>query len=227
MSKFVSKKETVVFEGIELKGGDGFCEKIDIHIHFELQVDNQYVNSRRWQAAGNIYHKGKSVGIFRYWLNVKNGRIQPTAYTPLWMPDLKGDGVHGINGLWTGWKKPLIDPQTGEFDQLAQAIWYAVKHYGKKLNAAKQQQKPKTEPVAEPFFLKPVCDWTEENFVSIGVTNRGYLNKILKACEESKPQNLKSLMALKCGFGQKTYEKAVEILKGMGCEREDIANNLF
>ena len=207
-------KDAVVFNDVELKGDDGFCEKIDIHIWFERHIGNQYVGGRRWQAAGNIYHNGKSVGIFRYWLNVQNGCIQPTKYTPLWMPDLKGNG---INGAWIEYKKPLIDPWTGEFDQLAQAIWFAVKHYSEKLDADKVA---KTELAEQPFFMKPVCDWTKEEFISVGVTNRGYLEKTLKACEKEKPQKLKELTALKCGFGPQTYKKAVEILVGMGCSCE-------
>ncbi len=211
MSKVEMKKE-VMFNSIELKGKS--CSKfIDIHIHFEKHVGSQFVGGFRWQAAGNIHHNGKSVGIFRYWLNVKEGRIQPTVYAPLWMPDPKGNG---IDGVWTK-RRTLATQLTGKLDLLGQAIWFAVKHYSEKLNADKAA---KTEPAEQPFFMKPVCDWTREEFISVGVTNRGYLEKTLKACEVEKPQKLKELTALKCGFGPQSYKKAVEILVGMGCSRE-------
>lgn len=158
--------------------------EIDIYMHLEKV-------GGRFQSVSHICLGESHCGMSRHWLKMP---------APAWYPDPRGNG---INGSWNR-RRDSLTTIDNKVDSLGAAILRAEQLLIQKLNFGLAFNN---------ILAKPVYSWKRQDFENIGVTNSGFLDKILAACEESKPQKLRELVALKCGgFGQKSYEKAAEIL---------------
>lgn len=162
-----------------------------ITIYFNIEKKSNI----RKDTFGHVWVGDKHCGMFRHNLS------QPI---PCWYPDPKGDGINGAWSYNACHKHPKLEVIAGKPDSFGAAILRAEQLFIQKLNFGLAFNN---------ILAKPVCNWKRQDFENIGVTNSGFLDKVLAACEKEKPQKLRELVALKCGgFGQKSYEKAAEIL---------------